>query len=170
MIGRSSHFILIIFAQLQSRGFKALKQSTKLLFLTLHRPSDALQTYTQLLTYTKSAVTRNYSEKTINGILDYVGGGKGGVVEVDVLEKFYQVTKDALEEAKNDVRSSYLPRYFLTQHTQRLSAKTNLKLAKLWLDRKEYGRLSRVCLLISTIIVQLDQAYSRPSSCYRFGR
>ena len=86
------------------RGFKALKQSTKLLFLGLRRPNDALKTYTELLTYTKSAVTRNYSEKTINGILDYVGGGKGGVVEVDVLEKFYQVTKKALEEAKNEVR------------------------------------------------------------------
>jgi COP9 signalosome complex subunit 2 len=85
------------------RGFKALKQSTKLLFLSLRRPSQALKTYTQLLTYTKSAVTRNYSEKTINGILDYVGGGKGGPVEVDVLEQFYQVTRDALEEAKNEV-------------------------------------------------------------------
>jgi COP9 signalosome complex subunit 2 len=85
------------------RGFKALKQSTKLLFLSLHRAHDALKTYTQLLTYTKSAVTRNYSEKTINGILDYVGGGKGGAVEVDVLEKFYQATKDALIEAKNEV-------------------------------------------------------------------
>ncbi|KAG7099824.1 hypothetical protein E1B28_001633 [Marasmius oreades] len=109
-------------------GFKALKQSTKLLFLTLHRPNDALETYTQLLGYTKSAVTRNYSEKTINGILDYVGGGKGGPVEVDTLEKFYQVTKKALEDAKNE----------------RLSAKTNLKLAKLWLDRKEYNRLSKL--------------------------
>lgn len=85
------------------RGFKALKQSTKLLFLHLHRPSDALTTYTQLLTYTKSSVTRNYSEKTINGILDYVGGGKSGPVEVDVLEKFYQVTNEALREAKNEV-------------------------------------------------------------------
>ena len=27
---------------------------------------------------------------------------------------------------------------------QRLSVKTNLKLAKLWLDRKEYGRLTKV--------------------------
>jgi len=43
-----------------------------------------LDTYTRLLAYTKSAVTRNYSEKTINGILDYVGGGKGGPVEVVV--------------------------------------------------------------------------------------
>ncbi|KAA1471383.1 PCI-domain-containing protein [Dentipellis sp. KUC8613] len=109
-------------------GFKALKQCTKLLFLRLRRPTEALKTYTQLLTYTKSAVTRNYAEKTINGILDYVGGGKGGPVEVDVLERFYQVTKDALEEAKND----------------RLSVKTNLKLAKLWLDRKEFGRLSKL--------------------------
>lgn len=109
-------------------GFKALKQSTKLLFLGLRRPEEALKSYIQLLTYTKSAVTRNYAEKTINGILDYVGGGKGGKVEVDVLEKFYQVTKDALTEAKND----------------RLSVKTNLKLAKLWLDRKEYNRLSKL--------------------------
>ncbi|KAI6012541.1 PCI domain-containing protein [Pisolithus orientalis] len=69
-------------------GFKALKQSTKLLFLQLHRPADALKTYTQL---------------------------------------FYQVTNEALKEAKNE----------------RLSVKTNLKLAKLWLDRKEYGRLSK---------------------------
>jgi COP9 signalosome complex subunit 2 len=28
---------------------------------------------------------------------------------------------------------------------KRLSAKTNLKLAKLWLDRQEYTRLSKVC-------------------------
>ncbi|EIN14388.1 PCI-domain-containing protein [Punctularia strigosozonata HHB-11173 SS5] len=122
-------------------GFKALKQSTKLLFLELHRPADALKTYTELLTYTKSAVTRNYSEKTINGILDYVGGGKGGPVEVDVLEKFYQVTKDALVEAKNE----------------RLSVKTNLKLAKLWLDRKEYGRLAK-------LIRELHEATNRADS------
>jgi len=133
------------------RGFKALKQSTKLLFLTLHRPSDALQTYMQLLTYTKSAVTRNYSEKTINGILDYVGGGKTGksvTVDVDVLEKFYEATKAALEDAKNEVsgclrfmRWICLTLFYISQ---RLSVKTNLKLAKLWLDRKEYGRLSKV--------------------------
>jgi COP9 signalosome complex subunit 2 len=86
------------------RGFKALKQSTKLLYLVLHRPAEALETYKQLLTYTKSAVTRNYSEKTINGILDYVGGGKAGKIDVDVLEMFYEATRNALREAKNEVR------------------------------------------------------------------
>lgn len=74
-----------------------------MLFLQLRRPQDALKTYVELLTYTKSAVTRNYSEKTINGILDYVGGGKGGPVDVETLEKFYQATKKALQEAKNEV-------------------------------------------------------------------
>jgi COP9 signalosome complex subunit 2 len=92
------------------RGFKALKQSTKLLYLRLNRPSEALKAYKQLLAYTKSAVTRNYSEKTINGILDYVGGGKkgGSTVEVDfdILEQFYQATKDALVEAKNEVSAA----------------------------------------------------------------
>ena len=95
---------------LHNRGFKALKQCTKLLFLVLHQQAEALQTYKQLLTYTKSAVTRNVSEKAINGILDYVGGGKGGAqaggsVEFDVLDSFYEATRSALKEAKNDVRS-----------------------------------------------------------------
>ncbi|EUC60393.1 COP9 signalosome complex subunit 2 [Rhizoctonia solani AG-3 Rhs1AP] len=119
-------------------GFKALKQSSKISFLLLGRPDDALKTYIELLGYTRSAVTRNYSEKTINGILDYVGGQKplkkgqkkasAGVVSVEILEKFYEVTKSVLIETKNE----------------RLSTKINLKLAKLWLDRKEYTRLMHV--------------------------
>jgi COP9 signalosome complex subunit 2 len=125
-------------------GFKALKQSTKVLFLQLHKPQEALKTYIELLTYTKSAVTRNYSEKSINGILDYVGGGKGGPVDVETLEKFYSATKRALVEAKNE----------------RLSVKTNLKLAKLWLDRKEYSRLAKLirALHASTVADGEDQA------------
>lgn len=63
-----------------------------------------------MLSYTKSAVTRNVSEKAINGILDYVGGGKGSalsgnVVDYDVLDSFYEATRTALKEAKNDVRN-----------------------------------------------------------------
>jgi hypothetical protein len=99
----ASPTLMLLISSRPFRGFKALKQSTKLLYLVLRRPIEALATYMKLLTYTKSAVTRNYSEKTINGILDYVGGGKGGVVDVDVLEKFYQATKNALEDAKNEV-------------------------------------------------------------------
>jgi COP9 signalosome complex subunit 2 len=95
-------------------GFKALKQSTKISFQILGRPDDALKTYTELLGYTRSAVTRNYTEKTINGILDYVGGQKplkkgqrkaagSSNVPVEILEKFYEVTKNVLIETKNEV-------------------------------------------------------------------
>jgi len=92
------------------RGFKALKQSTKLQYLRLHRQQEALATYIQLLSYTKSAVTRNYSEKSINGILDYVGGAsktgtiKDTSVDLDILEKFYEATRVALTQSKNEVR------------------------------------------------------------------
>ena len=101
------------------RGFKALKQSTKLLFLQLRRSQDALETYTELLTYTKSAVTRNYSEKSINNILDYVGGGKSGPVDVEILEKFYQATKKALVEAKNEVGTTPLAAHVSISPTYR---------------------------------------------------
>lgn len=37
---------------------------------------EMMQRYKQLLTYIKSAVTRNYSEKSINSILDYISTSK----------------------------------------------------------------------------------------------
>ncbi|KDE03077.1 hypothetical protein MVLG_06418 [Microbotryum lychnidis-dioicae p1A1 Lamole] len=106
-------------------GFKALKQMTKLTF-RLERYDDALSYYKTLLTYTKKGVTRNMAEKSINGILDYVSAEHG--LETVKMQEFYGVTMSALEEAKNE----------------RLSTKTNLKLAKLWLDRKEYTRLNKI--------------------------
>ncbi|OCF30632.1 COP9 signalosome complex subunit 2 [Kwoniella heveanensis CBS 569] len=109
-------------------GFKALKQMTKMNYLHLHRPEKALETYRELLGYTKSHVTRNYAEKSINNILDYVGGEGKVSLPLNTLEEFYEATRVACEEAKNE----------------RLSTKSNLKLAKLWLDRKEYDRLNPI--------------------------
>ncbi|CAO1616512.1 unnamed protein product [Parajaminaea phylloscopi] len=105
-------------------GFKALKQQTKINFHR-GRHQEALETYTTLLSYTKSAVTRNYSEKSINNILDYVSNAAD--VPLPTMELFYSVTNSTLEEAKNE----------------RLSVKTDLKLARLWLARQEWGRLTR---------------------------
>lgn len=82
--------------------------------------------YKRLLPYTKSAVTRNYAEKSINSILDYVSASTD--IDTALMQKFYDETNKSLAEAKNE----------------RLSMKTNLKLAKLWLDRKEYGLLSKI--------------------------
>ncbi|KAI8984717.1 PCI domain-containing protein [Mycotypha africana] len=107
-------------------GFKALKQMIKICF-QLNNFDDILKYYQQLLTYVKSAVARNYSEKSINNILDYISTTDNMIF----MEKFYQITLEALGvdgEAKNE----------------RLWVKTQLKLAKLWLDRKEYTRLQKI--------------------------
>ncbi|KAI7868604.1 PCI domain-containing protein [Spinellus fusiger] len=104
-------------------GFKALKQMVKISF-QLNRFEQTLLYYQQLLTYIKSSVTRNYSEKSINNILDYVSTADN----MSFMERFYETTLESLFESKNE----------------RLRVKTNLKLAKLWLDRKEYGRLNKI--------------------------
>lgn len=57
--------------------------------------------YREMLTYIKSAVTRNYSEKCINNIMDFVSGSASQ--NFDLLQDFYQTTLKALEDAKNEV-------------------------------------------------------------------
>ena len=56
-------------------GFKALKQMIKINF-RLQNFEEMMRRYKQLLTYIKSAVTRNHSEKSINSILDYISTSK----------------------------------------------------------------------------------------------
>lgn len=102
-------------------GFKALKQMIKINF-RLGNHEEMMNRYKQLLSYIKSAVTRNYSEKSINSILDYISTSN----RMDLLQEFYETTLDALRDAKND----------------RLWFKTNTKLGKLYFDRGDFKRLS----------------------------
>ncbi|CCJ28413.1 unnamed protein product [Pneumocystis jirovecii] len=104
-------------------GFRSLKQIMKLLF-NLGYKYDMIRYYTELLTYRKSAVTKNYSEKSIYNILDYISLDN----DVEFMEEICSITLNSLEEMENE----------------RLWLKTNLKLAKLWLDKKEYIRLNKI--------------------------
>uniref|UniRef100_K1Q5I4 COP9 signalosome complex subunit 2 n=1 Tax=Magallana gigas TaxID=29159 RepID=K1Q5I4_MAGGI len=104
-------------------GFKALKQMIKINFKLGNFP-EMMKRYKQLLTYIKSAVTRNYSEKSINSILDYISTSK----QMELLQNFYETTLDALKEAKNE----------------RLWFKTNTKLGKLYFDRGDYQKLQKI--------------------------
>ena len=104
-------------------GFKALKQIVKLHFRN-EKYDQMITRYKEQLTYIKSAVTRNYSEKCIMKILDYVSSSQ----KLDLLQDFYETTLEALKDAKNE----------------RLWFKTNLKLGKLWLDMAEYNRLTKI--------------------------
>lgn len=133
------------------RGFKALKQTVKL-YYKLGKYKEMMDAYREMLTYIKSAVTRNYSEKCINNIMDFVSGSASQ--NFSLLQEFYQTTLKALEEAKNEVRFvalyekkiicwTVLYTFFLFA-VQRLWFKTNLKLCKIWFDMGEYGRMSKV--------------------------
>lgn len=104
-------------------GFKALKQMIKINF-KLGNHEEMMNRYKQLLLYIKSAVTRNYSEKSINSILDYISTSH----RMDLLQEFYETTLEALKDAKND----------------RLWFKTNTKLGKLYFDRGDFKRLSNI--------------------------
>ncbi|KAL2239984.1 UNVERIFIED_CONTAM: COP9 signalosome complex subunit 2 [Sesamum indicum] len=106
-------------------GFKALKQTVKL-YYKLGKYKEMMDAYRDMLTYIKSAVTRNYSEKCINNIMDFISGSASQ--NFGLLQEFYQTTLKALEEAKNE----------------RLWFKTNLKLCKIWFDIGEYGRMSKI--------------------------
>ncbi|KAJ5288843.1 hypothetical protein N7478_001873 [Penicillium angulare] len=109
-------------------GFKGLKQAIKLEF-KLGRYGDAVEHYRELLTYIHSAadVTRNYGEKSINNMLDYIEKGSDDDRAYQCMEEFYSLTLAS----------------FQSSNAERLWLKTNIKLARLWLERKEYGQLSK---------------------------
>lgn len=79
------------------------------------------------MTYVKSAVTRNYSEKSINNMLDYIEKGPDPVGAARCMEKFYSLTLQC----------------FQTTNNERLWLKTNIKLAKLLLDRRDYQAVNK---------------------------
>jgi len=94
----------------------------------LNNQREMMDCYRRLLGYVKTAVTRNYSEKVINSILDHVSAAASAESAPELLAEFYETTLRALEEAKND----------------RLWFKTNVKLARLWFDCREYGRMAKI--------------------------
>jgi COP9 signalosome complex subunit 2 len=83
--------------------------------------------YKELLTYVKSAVTRNYSEKSINNMLDFIEKGSDDQAATKCMEEFYSQTLQSFQSTNNE----------------RLWLKTNIKLAKLFLDRKDYSAVAK---------------------------
>lgn len=66
------------------------------IYFRLQDQKQMMKRYHELLTYTKTAVVRNYAEKSINGILDYVSTS----ISMDLLQEFYQTTLESLKVCK----------------------------------------------------------------------
>ncbi|EGG20028.1 proteasome component region PCI domain-containing protein [Cavenderia fasciculata] len=107
-------------------GFKALKKITKLNF-QIQKYEKMISIYKQFLSYTKSAVTSNTSEKGINSILDLVSASNTNI-DLDLVQQIYDLTLKTLLEAKNE----------------RVWFRTNLKLCKLLFEKEEYSRLAKI--------------------------
>ncbi|KAL6617732.1 PCI-domain-containing protein [Neocallimastix californiae] len=103
-------------------SFKASKQTVKV-SLKIKDYEGAIKYYKHLLNLL-NIVSKSYGEKSINNILDYASNSDS----IEFLEQFYEITLNKLKEVKND----------------RLWLKTNLKLAKLLLDNREYDKLTKV--------------------------
>eukprot|EP01105_Mastigella_eilhardi_P007480 TRINITY_DN18915_c0_g1_i1.p1 TRINITY_DN18915_c0_g1~~TRINITY_DN18915_c0_g1_i1.p1 ORF type:complete len:469 (+),score=165.03 TRINITY_DN18915_c0_g1_i1:71-1408(+) len=102
-------------------GFKALKKMIKIyLQKGDHRKVVAL--FKELLTYIKSAVSSNLSEKGVNTIVDLVS--TSGNVELS--QQMFEMASAALMEAKNT----------------RVWFRVNLKLANILFDAKQFDKLS----------------------------
>ena len=104
-------------------GFKALSQMVKLNF-QLGNHDEMIAKYKEMLTYIRSAVTRNMSEKKINKILDKVSSSDNA----ELLQEFYMTTLSALQESNNE----------------RLWFKTNLKLGGLCFSGGDFARLKQI--------------------------
>jgi len=82
------------------------------LYYRLGKYKEMMEAYREMLTYIKSAVTRNYSEKCLNNIMDFVSGSASQ--NFSLLQEFYQTTLKALEEAKNEVVDQFLVGQFFS--------------------------------------------------------
>ncbi|KAL4402115.1 COP9 signalosome protein [Malassezia pachydermatis] len=103
-------------------GFKALKQQAKILF-HMGRFEQALKKYQALLPYTSTTISRNYAEKSILSVLDYVCASTS--IGADIVDAYIAATRQA-------------PQSLLTD---RFLTKIQLKLSKHWLQRQEWSRL-----------------------------
>eukprot|EP00040_Diaphanoeca_grandis_P008265 m.44626 g.44626 ORF g.44626 m.44626 type:complete len:446 (+) comp19722_c1_seq1:176-1513(+) len=114
-------------------GFKALKQTMKLSFRR-GEFEKVIDTYKTLLTYIES-VPRNYSEKSINNMMDLISSSK----KAHLLQEFFDLTMAALMHDRKDLQND------------RLWFKANVKLGKMYLDEENFVKLSKV-------IRQLEQS------------
>eukprot|EP00158_Paraphelidium_tribonemae_P003297 Partr_v1_DN26027_c0_g1_i4_m501 putative cop9 signalosome complex subunit len=122
-------------------GFKALKQLSKV-HLLLGNIDKCLLSYSRLLKRDVGGgvITRNYFEKSISNLMDHLCGGSASV---EFVERVLAVTLEVLLRLQYD----------------RLVIRAHLKMAKLYLDKKDFNRMTRSIRLLRDMC-QVDQQTS----------
>ena len=140
--------------------------------------SAMLDHYRRLLKYIKSAVTKNYSEKSINSIL--------GILSLfffsEISNYHFQITFPLpsrwiccssfmkslwMRSGWANIENSSSNRFFQDARNDRLWFKTNTKLGKLYFDMREFGKMEKIInqlkesctvhLLFGVTIIQIDK-------------
>ncbi|KAJ2698379.1 hypothetical protein FB645_005658 [Coemansia sp. IMI 203386] len=121
-------------------GFKATKQILKMYLKqtdSVDNQQKILEYYDRMLDFvSKSIVTRNYAEKSVNNMLERVSLGAAS----SFTRVFYQKTLDVLKQTKND----------------RLWLRTSLRLGRLQLEQRQFQDLEK--LLAELRLSCLDDA------------
>lgn len=110
-------------------GFKCHKQICKLYFRN-KRYAEFLKTFKSLTEYIDNAITRNYSEKSLYSILEYVSAVNANT-PVDTQFELYNLILVQLGKGA-------LPH-------ERLWFKTQLKLGKLYLQERKFVKVASIC-------------------------
>ena len=69
------------------------------LYYSQKKNDEFIRSYKRSLTYIQKAVTKNYSEKSINKILDYVSSSENS----ELLRNVYDLTLKAMKDSWNEV-------------------------------------------------------------------
>ena len=141
-------------------GFKALRNIVKINHRLGNSP-ESLAAYRRLLEYISGAVTRNYAEKVVNSVLDFVSVTPAGQLVHTTTTTTPAPAAAAAAASTPPVGTtiqdgggsgSFLKSFYeltleaLKQpnaHNERLWFKTNLKLCELWFTQREFGRMAR---------------------------
>ena len=138
--------------------------------------SAMLDHYRRLLKYIKSAVTKNYSEKSINSILGILSSFWKYQIVIFRLHFHFQANGSAAAvlwdhsgcaQSEQNIENSPSNRFFQDARNDRLWFKTNTKLGKLYFDMREFGKMEKIInqlkesctvhLLFGVTIIQIDK-------------
>lgn len=155
-------------AGLEIWGYKATKQLLKIAF-RMNQLDDMLAYYVDLLKrINEGQVTRNKAEKNINGILDLISTSSSSIQSNANSSSMDIMNESATSSSSSSSSSTALTQFYQTtlealkgSGNERMAFKTNSKLARLYVDSKDWANLRP---LLQSMHASLGEEVPLPSS------